>query len=190
MKIGQLVRLALALAVVVAAIGATAPARAQTPLLYVDPDSIDVSNGTVFTLDVAVSGDVTSLMGWDITVTFNNSVIEFLGASEGTLPLSSGPSFFWTEPGLPAGTVHVNGAILGHTVDGPGTLFELEFLGHSPVGIHTSDVTITASVMRTGVNEDIIHDTENGIVRVVGPIATEAVTWGLVKSRYAAGAAR
>jgi hypothetical protein len=166
-------------------LGATV-VEAQTPLLSVDPDTTVVSDGTVFTLDIAISAEVAELMGWDIAIVFNSSVIELLSVSEGALPLTSGfETFFYTyDTGVPADSVRVNGAILGHTVDGPGVLFTLEFKAKPANGTHDTDVEIVFSDLRTGVNGAIAHGVGNGYVKVITPVATETASWGFVKNLY------
>jgi hypothetical protein len=161
-----------------------APA-AQT--LSILPDSTQVSDGTEFTLEVAVSGGVTELMGWDIAVTFDSEVLELLSVDEGSLPLLSGYStfFFWYDGVLATDSVHVNGAILGDTVDGPGTLFTLTFKGHATTDPTVTYVNIGYSLMRTGVNMDIAHDVENARVEILLGVSTEVTSWGAIKSMYA-----
>jgi hypothetical protein len=176
------------LAVVAVTWGLTLPrgVRAQGPTVAVYPDSIMVAHGSTFTLDIVVSADMTGLMGYDISVTFDGSVIHLQDATEGSLPATSGyETFFrWLNPPPPADSVHVNGAILGNTVDGPGALFTLEFIGYAPSTIGTTDVIIAVSTIRDGVNQDIVHTVAHGWVQVSAPIATESVTWGAVKSLY------
>jgi hypothetical protein len=184
MKICQpLVAVAL-MAIAICAGMVTAPA-AQT--LSILPDSTQVSDGTEFTLEIAVSGGVTSLMGWDIAVTFDSDALELVSVDEGSLPLFSGyPTFFfWYGGVLATDSVHVNGAILGDTVDGPGTLFTLTFEGHAVTDPTVTYVNIAYSVMRTGVNMDIAHDVENAVVEVLLGVSTETASWGVIKSLYA-----
>jgi hypothetical protein len=168
------------------ALGCLAPAAgAQTPLLSVDPDSVIVSDGTAFTLDIVISAEATELMGYNIAVVFDSDVIELSSVNEGSLPLTSGyTTFFYSYDTGAADSVHVNGAILGNTVDGPGVLFTLEFEATPANGVEETDVDIAYSVLRTGVNEDIVHDVQHGYVRVVTPVRTEVVTWGVVKGLY------
>jgi hypothetical protein len=176
---------------VVAWVAAATAAAAQTPLVSVVPDSVVVPHEQLFTLDIEVSSGVTGLMGYDIAVTFDADVIQLQSVSEGALPLLSGYNtfFHWFNPSLSTDSVHVNGAILGNTVDGPGTLFTLEFKGYAPEGLRETDVHIAWSVLRDGVNVDITHDTADGWVQVQKSVRVEPVSWGYVKSRYGVGRA-
>lgn len=160
-------------------------ARAQGPLVSIDPATTYVPHNTVFTLGVHVSAETASLMGYNIAVTFDPAVLQLQGVAEGSLPLGSGYEtfFFRLNPSDPD-SVHVNGAILGHTVDGPGTLFTLTFRGWAPSTTRTTQVTIATSVLRNGVNENIAHAVQGGTVIVETPIATHSATWGEVKSFY------
>jgi hypothetical protein len=160
-------------------------AAAQTPLVYIDPDSTYIGHNTVVTLAVKVSAEMTSLMGYNIAVTFDPSVLQLQNVNEGSLPLTSGfdTFFYWLNP-TSTDSVHVNGAILGHTVDGPGTLFTLTFLAWSPLHTATTDLVIATSVIRDGVNHNITHTVEHGWVLVEPPVAARLATWGEVKALY------
>jgi len=152
--------------------------------LYVSPDSTEVSEGTIFTLEIWAPTDITELMGWDITVTFDPAVIEIQSVDEGWLPTTSSDTtfFWWFDQGAGTGTVHVNGAILGTTVDGPGALFSITFEALS-VDAET-DVDIVFSELRNGVNESIAHHTRSGYVKVDKSVSVRSATWGAIKKRY------
>ncbi len=155
------------------------------PLVSIEPDSLVVPHGGTFSLDVTVSGDVTSLMGYNIAVTFDPNLLQLQSVTEGTLPTTSGyrSFFYWLNPAS-VDSVHVNGAVLGHTVDGPGALFRLTFRAWSPGGAQLTAVHIGYSELRDGLNHDIAHDVRGGKVLIETTIATEQTTWGAVKARY------
>jgi hypothetical protein len=163
----------------------TGTAAADTPLVYIHPDSSYVPHNTVFTLEVRVSAATTSLMGYNIAVTFDPSILQLQSVDEGSLPLTSGYTtfFHWLNPAS-TDSVHVNGAILGNTVNGPGTLFTLTFKAWSPDDTQATDVVIAYSVIRDGVNQSIAHTVQGGHVLVESPIAVESATWGAVKALY------
>jgi len=80
--------------------------------------------------------------------------------------------------------VHVNGAVLGATIDGPGELFTLTFKAKTHGVVRTTDVVIVYSVLRDGANRPIDHETRDGFVAVEPTVRVEQSTWGAIKSRY------
>lgn len=167
-------------------LGGVSTANADTePQVCVTPDSLVVAINEIFWLDIEVTATTAELMGYNIVVTYDSSIIALQSVDEGTLPLGSGhPTFFeWLNPPA-ADSVHVNGAILGNTVDGPGTLFTLTFKGANLATTLATDVTIVFSVLRDGVNQNIEHTVKNGWVRVEPPVAIEPSTWGRLKALY------
>lgn len=154
--------------------------------LFIAPDSLYVVDESFFVLAVRVSDEVTSLMGYNVAITFDNTVIQILGANEGPLPLNSGhPTFFyWYNTGAMADSIHVNGAILGETVDGPGTLFVLAFEALDQVEDQETDVRIVFSELRDGVNQSIAHTVTDGWVKVLVTVPVEHRTWGAIKDIY------
>ena len=155
------------------------------PAVCIIPDSLVVAVNETFALNIFITDGITDLMGYNIAVAYDSSVIKLQSVDEGPLPLGSGYDtfFYWLNP-PPSDLVHVNGAILGHTVDGPGVLFTLTFKGAPVEVLETTDVVISFSLLRTGINEDIVHSVKPGHVVVVPPIPTEPTTWGEVKSLY------
>jgi hypothetical protein len=182
--------LAAALLWTVSISGPPAPAAAgptDLPLVYVTPESTVVAEGTDFQLHIAISEEATHLMGYNIKVTFDSTVIHLRDVVEGSLPATSGHNtfFHWFDSGMPQDTVHVNGAVLGATVPGPGELFTLVF--KAATGLPTdreTDVVITYTDIRNGVNEQIDHTIRNGWVKVLRPVDVESRTWGAVKGLY------
>lgn len=146
------------------------PAALETPFadtLSFCPDSTWKTEGEVFDVGVCVSAGIANLMGYNVAVTFDPSVIEVLNVVEGPLPKSAPPTFFqWLNPEGPDDSVHVNGALFGHTVDGPGQLFTLTFKGLHNGGVKTTAICITYSALRDGQNHDIDHERKCGFVEI------------------------
>jgi hypothetical protein len=160
------------------------PVRAVSqPELAVVPESQVVIVDDEFEVEITVDSTLSSLMGYDVTVSFDASIIEFVDAEEGPLPMSASATtfFYWWQPGGAADTVAVNGAVLGTTVDGPGTLFKLKFKAKM---VGTTTIEITRSDLRTGTNTAISHTTKLGTVIVDEDIPVESVTWGRLKSKF------
>ncbi len=126
------------------------------PSLLVLPAETNTFVFQEFQIEIAANDDVVGLMGYDVTISFDDSYLEVLAVEEGALPADSGlPTFFrWMNPGCGCDSVFVNGAILGNTVDGPGALFTITFrairAGTTTIGIRRSD-------LRNGANERVQH---------------------------------
>ena len=96
--------------------------------LYVDPALTEVWTGDDLWVDVSVNAELLGLTGYDLTIDYDESVLEVLGVVEGALPQGSGSSFFYWTPGpAPENAIVINGAVLGDSVDGPGVLARLHF---------------------------------------------------------------
>ena len=111
-----------------------ASAAGADPTLYIDPALTEVLTGDDFWVDVSVNAELLGLTGYDLTIDYDESVLEVLGVVEGALPQSSGSSFFyWTSGPSPENAIVINGAVLGGSVDGPGVLARLHFSALGPV---------------------------------------------------------
>jgi hypothetical protein len=128
--------------------------RAEGRLAIVPDTTITIDHQ--FQVRIVVNDEIESLMGYDVTVSFDDSSLEIVAVEEGALPANSGfGTFFrWMNPGCGCDSVFVNGAILGNTVDGPGALFTITFrairAGTTTIGIRRSD-------LRNGTNERLLH---------------------------------
>jgi len=122
----------------------------------------------VFQLEIAVNDEIDSLMGYNVTIDFDDTFLQLVDLAEGSLPKSSGYATFfrWMNPGCNCDSAFVNGSILGHVVDGPGTLFTMTFRS---LQLGTTDVRIRRSDLRSGVNARIVHARRDGIVIVHVP---------------------
>ncbi len=136
--------------------------------LMILPAETDAYVFTQFQLEIAVNDEIDSLMGYDITVDFDASHLQVLNVEEGSLPGGSGfGTFFrWMNPGCGCDSVFVNGSILGHVVDGPGTLFTITFRA---ISVGTTAVTIRRSDLRNGVNERLLHTRRNAVAVIDYP---------------------
>lgn len=161
---------------------AAGPVTAE-PELYVSPRDAFVLVDDEFQLSVVANSDVVGLMGYNVVIGFDPAILELLSVDEGTLPGSGGAEtfFFWFGAGAPADTAHVNGAVLGTTVDGSGVLFTLTFKAKT-VGL--TQIEFVYSEIRDGTNADIAHTTTYGEVQVDESIPVKTVTWGEVKRLY------
>ena len=137
------------------------------PILYIDPTVTEVLTGDDFWVDVSVNADLVGLTGYDLTIDYDESVLEVLGVVEGTLPQSSGPSFFYWTPGpSPENAIIINGAVLGGSVDGPGVLARLHF---SALGSGWSPFEFLTFELRDIENDPIPATAAGGYVIIRNP---------------------
>jgi len=149
--------------------------------LYFSPADTMILSFDPFPVHVMVD-DIESIMGYNISVSITGDpCVMVTGVIEGTLPGSGGgPTFFrWLNPG-DAGSIAVNGSVLGTTVDGPGILFTIFFKALAP-GVAWLD--FTSSDLRNGVNESLSHGSDGRArIMVDNVISTEETTWGAIKA--------
>lgn len=167
-------KLAVISAMLVILMLASIPVARPAPLGPLSADTLSVCPGyvwqplgAVFGIGICVPAGITDLMGYDVTVAFDSSVVEIMGAYEGPLPQAASDTtfFWWFNPGVKSNSVHVNGAILGATVHGPGALFTIMFKArYGPV--LATDVCITYSELRDGINDPIAHERKCGLIEI------------------------
>jgi hypothetical protein len=149
-------------------------------VVAVCPDSTSVSEGEVFAIGLCFSAGMADVMGYNMAVTFDSSVIEIMNVEEGLLPPTAGSSFFWWyDAGVKTDSVCFNGAVLGETMDGPGGVAILTFKAKTNSVLRSTDVVIAYSELRDEWNEPVDHEARHGFVRIepptgVGPPAKAA----------------
>jgi hypothetical protein len=149
-----------------------------TPIqvVAVCPDSTWKSEGEVFPIGICISAGLKGVMGYNVAVTFDSSVIQIMNVEEGPLPQSSSDRtfFWWYDAGVKTDSVQVNGAVLGATMDGPGELFTLTFKAKTPGPVSSTDVVVAFSELRDDWNEPIDHETRDGFVQIYPATGIEA----------------
>ena len=125
------------IALVVAAIALLAvmpQIAAGTPTISVEPPSTEVLELETFWVDVEINGEVIGVTGYDLVIDFDEALLEILQVTEGDLPEGyPGETFlYWAVSAPPPYELIVNGAILGGSVDGPGSLVRIEFVALAP----------------------------------------------------------
>ena len=137
------------------------------PTVYIDPEVTEVLTGGDFWVDVSVDAELLGLTGYDLTIDYDEDVLEVLDVVEGALPQSSGESFFyWTSGPSPESAIVINGAVLGGSVDGPGVLARLHF---SALGAGWSPLEFLAFELRDIENAPIPATAIGGHVIVRNP---------------------
>lgn len=149
-------------------VGAATALQAQTTV-EVSPDVVQASAGANVSISVLIN-NVEDLHTAIIGVTFDKSVVQYIGSAAGSLLSSnaSGFSIFYYESRKPAATpdtVRIDQAILGKaSVDGSGDVFTLTF---KALREGVSHVTITTIELRNSGNYLIPAEQVDGTI-VVG----------------------
>ena len=138
-----------------------APVPGRGALLSLAPDDPDPAPGTTLHVVVEIGG--AEIGCFSFSVEYDESVLTYLGASEGSLFADSGELTYFSDDVDDQGRPQPNDCLLGFgtAVTGPGTIAVLEFsvLSDEPTGITLRD--------------PILRDVD----RVPLPGVTEASTW-------------
>jgi len=174
-------RLCVVFAVMVLGVAGATQALAA-PIISIEPMTKLVEPGNLFALDVTINDQVLGVTGYDLIIDFDETLIEVVNVVEGALPAGSPPSYFWwTDEGTVSQSIVINGAVLGHSVDGPGTLAQLRFhalaLGVTP--IHFMSVQL-----RHLDNTPIAVTPIDGEVTIEWTTPVELSTWSRVKALF------
>jgi hypothetical protein len=134
-------------------------------VVYIDPATYYKSVGDTAFVVFKIS-NVTDLHSSSVLVKFNNTVVKYIGAVNGTF--YPGGAFFGTQPSLAyvKDSVFIDQAILGQSsVSGSGTMFTLKF---KALVNGVSPVTIKNVELRTLANNEINYTSQNGLILVGG----------------------
>jgi hypothetical protein len=152
------------------------------PTIYLTPPMTVVTEGTYFTVDVAINESLVSLTGYNLRIVLDSSVVQFVGATEGPLPPSGGDetAFYWMlqDPD----TIIINGAVLGSWVDGPGVLAHVELFALS---VGATPMEFLSVELRDLDNNPIPAFRQDALIIVEeGGSATEETSWAAIKALY------
>ena len=152
-----------------------------SPTTWLDPIYQEINVYETGELAVSVNDEVLGVTGYDLLIEYDPMVLEPVGVSEGALPAGyAGDTFlYWDIDDL--NRLVINGAVLGGSVDGPGTLVVIEFMGladgSSAVGFGTSE-------LRDIENEQIPTDWEGATIVVVGAVPAGPCSWTRLKALF------
>ncbi|MCI0471957.1 MAG: cohesin domain-containing protein, partial [Ignavibacteria bacterium] len=134
-------------------------------VVYIDPATYYKSVGDTALVVFKIS-NVTDLHSSSVLVKFNNTVVKYLGAVNGTF--YPGGSFFGQQPSVSfvKDSVFIDQAIMGQSsISGSGTLFTLKF---KALANGVSPVTIKNVELRTLANNEINYSSQNGLILIGG----------------------
>jgi hypothetical protein len=134
-----------------------------TPTVIVITSPEDALLGDVVTVEVRVD-TVTDLAGYEFTLTYDPSVLEFLDIEEGTILNRDGVDTFWVPGELTDGTVTgISAALLGAGgIDDGGIMFTARL---TATGLGESDLVIEGTLGASN-GLAIPHDVNSGYVVV------------------------
>ncbi|MBD3348876.1 MAG: hypothetical protein GF400_06730 [Candidatus Eisenbacteria bacterium] len=133
--------------------------------MYFDPSHSQVVEFERFVVDIAIDEEVVGLTGYDIVVDFDESLLEVVDVEEGDLPAGyAGETFlYWSTQGMQSERLVIDGALLGGSADGPGSLVSIEFEALAP-GV--SPLTFESVQLRDIENVPIPVVEEDGDVEI------------------------
>ena len=168
------------LLVCVVVAGATAPASGAEVTFAPNPgfvcDELDV--------DVTIDASVTDLRGFTFVFEFDPTVVIPIAVVAG--PLETGAScsnfFTWINATAIGDSIYVDGATLGCSVAGPGSIVRITFATVSHAA--SSALTCRRGSMRDASNQAIPYTCQPGVLTTCSPIGVEKYRWQSVKSLY------
>jgi hypothetical protein len=135
-------------------------------------------------VDVKIDASVTDLRGFTFVFEFNPAVVKPIAAVAGPLETGAacGNFFQWINAAAVGDSIYVDGATLGCSVAGPGSIIQLTFatLSHGA----TSSLQCRSGSMRNALNQDIPYTCHAGSLRTCPGIATEPQPWTRVKRLF------
>jgi hypothetical protein len=152
------------------------------PTIYLTPQTIQVVEGTTFTIDVAVNESLTDLTGYNLRIELDSSVVRYVEAAEGPLPSSGGNSTAFNWILEDDDTLMIDGAVLGGWVDGPGVLAHITLLAHYQ---GTTDMDFLSADLRDIYNDSLTVFDEGAVIIVEpGGSPVDHTSWSVLKSLY------
>lgn len=147
-----------------------------------DPDPGFVCD--TLAVDVLVDASVTDLRGFTFVFDFDASVVTPIAVGAGALVTGAGcPNFVqWINALAIGDSISVDGATLGCSVDGPGSIIQLTFatVTHNA----TSGLTCRSGSLRNSLNQPIPFTCHAGLLRTCPGIGVEPQPWTRVKRLY------
>jgi len=172
-------RLCVVFAVLVLGVAGVAQAL---PIISIEPMTTLVEPGDLFALDVTINDEVLGVTGYDLVIDFDEALLDIVNVVEGALPAGSPPTYFWwTDEGTESHSIVINGAVLGHSVDGPGTLAQLRF--HA-LALGVTPIHFVSVQLRHLDNTPIAVTPIDGEVTIEWVTPVDLSTWSRVKALF------
>jgi hypothetical protein len=165
---------------------AAAPVVADVHLGF-DPAAGLIEGTGTLAVGVTVDATASDLRGFSLVVEFDPTVVEILSVTAGPQLVGAAcPNFLY--PVYPAGadSVALDGATLGCSTAGPGTIATIVFQalprpldGGYPA---TTPLVWRSAILRDGDNATIPTICDPGFIDVVRPISVDPTSWARIKA--------
>jgi hypothetical protein len=135
--------------------------------VYVYPSTKIVSVGQTFVVEIRIS-DVYDLYGWEFKLSWDPSLLDVTGVTEGEFLKRGGDTFFYSKTNNTAGYILVDCTLLGDIsgVSGNGTLATAEFYAETE---GTSILDLYDTILINSSEQPIIHTATDGTVDILLP---------------------
>jgi hypothetical protein len=136
----------------------------QTAVLYVSPEVSVAQVGQELRVDINVS-NVTDLYGWELRLSYNNTILNLTDVAEGTFLRSAGATYFTYKTSDTADSLKADCTLIGDAPgpQGNGTLatviFHVQNSGVCPLNL--TDATLLSSLI-----EDMNYTVTNGVFQI------------------------
>lgn len=135
------------------------------------------------TVQVTVDAGAVDLRGYTMVLEFDPTIVLPISVEGGSLLTGAAcPIFFdWLNESAVGDSLEIDGASLGCSIDGPGNVVEMKFVG---VTVGVSPLTCRSLELRDSLNATIPSSCVDGTIEYRIPIAVTNQSWGRVKAGY------
>jgi hypothetical protein len=161
-----------------------ASAHAQSAIVSFDPAQSSIVCGEAGTIEVYIDDSIDDLRGFSMILAFDPELITPVTVEAGSLVTGAGcpHSLFWVNPDG-TGTIEVDGAMLGCSIQGPGAILSIVFEAAEGVEGDTA-LTCQSLSLRDSQNVDIPAECSAATIEVTCAVNTHQAVWGTVKSLF------
>ncbi len=158
----------------------TTTAWSQVGTLSFDPPVSEIDCHESVTIDVNVDAEIVDLHGFSLVFEFDPDVLEVFSVSPGSLLDDADCGYFleWVNETAVGDSIWVDSALLGCSVDGPGTIVQIVLGGHGP-GV--SNLGCRTGLLRDSLNMPIPYVCGEAEITNLCPTETTRSVWGYLK---------
>lgn len=134
-------------------------------------------------VDLNVDAAVVDLRGFSLTLSYDPAVLDPISVSAGSLVASAScaNTLYWIDAATNDGSLEVDLALLGCSVNGPGSVLSIEFEG---VGDGTTTLQCSNSIFRDSANAEIPVSCLPVDISYSCPVPAAGHSWGMLKTSY------
>ncbi len=158
-------------------------ATARTPITVAfDPPDGQFECEDTLVVAITVDAAATDLRGFSLELEYDASIVEPVAVQAGGLLTGAGCDHFltWLDPDAD-GTIAIDGATLGCSTAGPGTIATIEFAG---VADGTSPLACLGGTLRDGTNQPLAYSCSPATVSYACPVPVTRTAWSALKAVY------